>query len=479
MSAHPVGFAGVLLTTTSAILFLFLLLLDALGFLTSPYIGILTFMVLPGLFLLGLALIPIARLLEARARKRGIVVDLTRPESQGRLALLFGLTVVNVAILSLATYHGVEFTDSNSFCGKTCHEVMEPEYTAYLRSPHSRVKCVACHIGPGADFFVRYKINGLSQVLAVMTNSYERPIETPVRNLRPARETCEQCHWPEKFHGDKLLVKSHFAEDEKNTRLDTVMLLKVGGGSLESGFSSGIHRHMSIENRVTFIAADRERQDIVWIEVENRAGEKKVYTKGGEPVSDSLLAHGEKHLLDCIDCHNRPTHIFPPPDEALDSEFLEGRLDTGLPRLKRLGMELLTSEYATKDEALKLIPTKVDQFYRETYPDVHGQFRASIQRAGETIRDIYAANVFPSMAITWGTYSNQIGHRDGGGCYRCHAGEHLSADGEEVNSSCDACHTLLSTEEKEPEILKQLFPTDDNGATDETGVRNEADAGTN
>jgi hypothetical protein len=458
LSASPLGFTGVLLVTTSSILFLLLFVLDLLGFLESPYVGILTFLVLPGVFVLGLVLIPVARFLEARAGRRRLVVDLEHPEHQSRAFILFGLTVVNVAILSLATYRAVEFSDSNTFCGRVCHEVMEPEYTAYLRSPHSRVPCVSCHIGPGADFFVRYKINGAYQVYSVLANAYSKPIEAPVRNLRPARETCEQCHWPAKFHGDKLLVKSRFAEDETNTRNDTVMLLKVGGGSPESGFSSGIHRHMSLENKVTFISADRRREDIRWIEVESLAGEKRVYTKGGEPVSDSLLAHGERHLLDCIDCHNRPTHIYLAPDDALDKEFLAGRLDLGLPRLKKLGMELLTAEYASKDEALRLIPLRVREFYSTNYPELHEQFRASVERAGESIRDVYAGNIFPSMNITWNAYPNQIGHRDGGGCFRCHAGEHFDADGNEVSSSCDACHTLLAMEEENPAILKDLFP---------------------
>lgn len=439
-------------------MFLVLLGLDLVGLINSPYLGILTFIVLPGLFILGLLLIPLARYLEARGRKTGIVVDLSDHDHQERAVILFGLTVVNVVIFSVATYRGVEFTDSNAFCGQVCHEVMEPQYTAYLNSPHSRVPCVSCHIGSGADYFVRYKINGLSQVAAVMMNSYPTPIPTPVANLRPARETCETCHWPAQFHGDKLLVKSRFQEDEANTRLDSVMLLKVGGGGPERGFSTGIHRHASHDQTVTYIATDRARQEIVWVEVANKAGEKFVYTKSGVPISDSLLAHGERHRMDCMDCHNRPTHVFRSPDDALDRAFLSGRLDRGLPQAKKLGMQLLTSEYASKDEAVASIPLKVDAFYRENYPDVYGDFRASIAAAGETIRDTYAANVFPSMKITWGTYANHIGHRDGGGCFRCHAGDHASADGREIASDCDACHTMLAMEEKDPAILGQLFP---------------------
>ncbi|MFN0149981.1 MAG: NapC/NirT family cytochrome c [bacterium] len=461
LSAHPVGFVGVLVTTTSAVLLGTLIFLDLVHMIHSPYLGVLTFLVLPGIFVAGLALIPIGRWLQSRRKGGAVVVDLNEPRHQNKLILVFVLTVVNVTVLSVATYRAVEFSDSNTFCGKLCHEVMEPEYTAYQGSPHSRVDCVACHIGSGAGFFVRYKINGLSQVIAVMTNSYSRPIETPVANLRPARETCEQCHWPEKFHGDKLIVKSHFGEDETNTRYDTVMLLKVGGGSSESGFSSGIHKHMSLDNTVRFISSDRERQDIVWMEVERKSGEKIVYTKAGVEISDSLLTYGEKHQLDCIDCHNRPTHAYQSPERALDNAFIEGQLDPGLPRLKRLGLDLLTAEYESKDDALRAIPAKVDEFYRENYAEVYTQFRSSIERAGITVRDIYARNIFPSMNITWNTYPDHIGHLDGGGCFRCHAGEHTTADGKEVTSSCDACHTLLAEEEEQPPILHALFPNRD------------------
>ncbi len=465
LSAHPVGFVGVLITTTTAVLLGTLIFLDLVHMIQSPYLGVLTFLVLPGIFVAGLALIPLGRWLQSRRRGRAVVVDLNEPRHQNKLILVFLLTVVNVAVLSVATYRAVEFSDSNTFCGKLCHEVMEPEFTAYQNSPHSRVDCVSCHIGSGASFFVRYKINGLSQVIAVMTNSYSRPIETPVSNLRPARETCEECHWPEKFHGDKLIVKTHFGEDETNTRYDTVMLLKVGGGNSESGFSSGIHKHMNLDNTVRFISSDRARQDIVWIEVERKSGEKVVYTKEGVEISDSLLTYGERHLLDCIDCHNRPTHAYRSPEQALDEAFLDGQLDPGLPSLKRLGLDLLTAEYETKDDALRVIPVKVDEFYRERHADAYTQSRSSIDRAGATLRDAYARNIFPAMNITWNTYPNHIGHLDGGGCFRCHAGEHTSADGQSVSSSCDACHTLLAEEEEDPPILHALFPNRDQPAS--------------
>jgi len=456
LTIHPLGFVGVLLVTSSAILFGLLFAMEILGLQSNPYVGILTFMVLPGLFLFGLLLIPLGRYLHARRVRRGVVVDLTEAEQQKRVVLFLLLTMANVAILSVAAYKGVHFTDSNAFCGTVCHTVMEPEYTAYAGSPHARVPCVSCHIGPGADFFVRYKINGISQVFAVLFDTYERPIPTPVANLRPARETCEQCHWPERFHGDKFLVKTRYGMDEANTALKTVMVLKVGGGGAESGFPSGIHWHTNPENRVTYVSAGHEREEIVQVEVEQANGEKTVYTRGGEPVPDSILAAGERRLMDCMDCHNRPTHVFESPERKLDDAFDAGKLDPALPSLKAVAIDLLTREYPTKAAALAEIPAEIERYYREALGDEAGS-SASVRLAGETVREIYRKGVFPKMKITWGTYRSHIGHENDSGCFRCHAGEHFTADGDEIDSSCETCHSLLAIEEEDPTVLHTLI----------------------
>ncbi|MFH1278103.1 MAG: NapC/NirT family cytochrome c [Candidatus Eisenbacteria bacterium] len=457
MTAHPVGFVGVVTATTTGVLFLVFAAMSLLGAFEGPYKGIFTFMVLPGLFIAGLVLIPLGRFLRARGERFGVVVDLSRREQQRRVILFLILTGANVAILFLATYHGIHFTDSNTFCGEVCHTVMEPEYAAYQGSPHSRVPCVSCHIGPGADFFVKYKVNGMSQVFAVLFDTYERPIPSPVHNLRPARETCEQCHWPERFHGDKLLVKTHFDEDEQNTARETVMVLKVGGGGAESGFPSGIHWHTDPGNRVTYIAADEKREEIVWVEVERRDGSKSVYTKGGKPVADSLLASGERRRMDCIDCHNRPTHTFDDPALSLDGALAAGRLDTRLPYIKTTGLELLTAEYDSKEAALRSIPVALAAFYEENHPEIAREEGPSIEAAAEYLRALYDKNIFPDMNLSWNPHPNHVGHRNDGGCFRCHAGDHMNEEGDEIDSDCETCHTLLAMDEEDPEILKQIL----------------------
>ena len=208
----PISVVGMVLTTISAVLFLIVFLADLFGLHTNPYLGIVFFLILPGVFLFGLLLIPLGAWIERRRRARGRApsevhwprIDLNDPAQRTTAVIVFAVTMANIVIVSLAAYRGVEYMDSPQFCGQVCHTVMKPEFTAYQDGPHSRVTCVQCHIGPGASWFAKSKISGTRQVLAVTFHTYSRPIPSPVQNLRPARDTCEQCHWPEKFHGDKV-----------------------------------------------------------------------------------------------------------------------------------------------------------------------------------------------------------------------------------------------------------------------------------
>jgi NapC/NirT cytochrome c family protein len=461
---HPAGLLGTALAGVAAALIVTILLLDIFGFHTNPYVGLLTYMLLPGVFVFGLILVPVGVLLDRKRRAGGgngivfPVVDLNRESHRSRFLGFSVLTVVNLVILATVSYRGVEYMDSVQFCGQTCHSVMDPEFTAYRRSPHSRVECVACHIGPGAGWFVKSKLSGVGQVFAVTFQTFERPIPVPVKNLRPARETCEQCHWPEKFHGDRIKVKTTYQADEKNTELKTAMILKVGGGSAESGFASGIHWHMNIANSVTYLPADETRQKIPFVRFKDREGKVTDYLATGEekPAEEKIALGGR--TMDCVDCHNRPTHIYRLPDREVDDAMHAGFIDRGLPFIKKVGVETITRPYDTKAQAEAAIPVLVDDFYRKNYPAVAEAKQEAIRGAGKALASAYAANVFPSMKITWGSYPNNIGHMTSPGCFRCHDGEHKSADGKLISNECETCHTLLSVEEENPEVLKTLFP---------------------
>ncbi|MDM7917261.1 MAG: cytochrome c3 family protein [Candidatus Eisenbacteria bacterium] len=456
---HPLGFIGVNLTTLSGVLLLVLLVSSALGFQANPYLGMVTFLILPALFILGLLMIPFGSWLDRRRAARHPealeafpVYDLNRPDVRNRLLLIGMLTALNLTILAIASYKGIEYMDSVSFCGATCHPVMRPEYTVYQISPHSRVRCVDCHIGRGASWFVRSKLSGTRQVFKQAFGTWPTPIETPIENLRPSRDTCEQCHWPEKFHGDKVQVITHYQEDSTNTPLKTVLLLKIGGGTPEEGVGRGIHSH--IYNRV-YYRSDESREKIPWVKVERRDGTSAEYVQGEVP--DSIAARPVR-LMDCIDCHNRPTHIYRLPARALDLAMDDGSLPNDLPYLKREALAAIGESYPDRETAVNSIRSRLVDFYRTNYPALFEADAKKIETAAAAAAGIWSTYVFPEMKVEWGTYPDHIGHTDFVGCFRCHDEEHVSKDGATISQDCSTCHSLLAMEEENPEVLKTLFP---------------------
>ncbi len=462
LTRNTISLLGVSLVTVSAVLIVTLFTIELAGFVGNPYIGILAYLILPAFLLLGLALIPIGIIRERRrarrARERGEaeprfpVIDLNLGRVRTWVLTFFVLTTVNVVILATATFKGVEVMETTEFCGTTCHEVMEPEHTVYSRSPHSRVKCVDCHIGPGADWFVKSKLSGAWQVVSVTFDLYPRPIPTPVHDLRPARETCEQCHWPDKFVGDRLQVSTQFGNDEENTETNTVVLLRVGG--IQERKSEGIHWHVDPDILIRY-RSDEKRETIYDVELTMADGTKKVYTPSdGVPE----VATESWRVMDCVDCHNRPTHVYRLPEEEVDVALLEGRILRDLPYIRREGVRILKQDYASHEAARAGIAEAVQDFYSTNYPDLLDERSAKIEEAGRVLGDIWATNVFPSMKVTWGTYPDHSGHEASDGCFRCHNDDHTTADGEVISMDCDTCHSLLAIEESKPEIMAQLNP---------------------
>ena len=427
-----------------------------------PYAGIILFLVLPGVFVAGLVLMPVGVLLtRRRLRSKGELphvyprIDLHDPAWRHGLVLLGVATLANVAVLSAASYKGVEHMDSTQFCGLTCHTVMAPEYTAYLGSPHSRVTCVECHIGPGAGWFVRSKLSGVRQVFAVTLDTHSRPIPSPVKHLRPARETCEQCHWPQKFHGDKLLVRTKFAEDEANTKTTTVLVLKVGGRAFNG--ATGIHgRHLDEKSRIEYVATDDKRQVIPQVSYVNDRGERELYESTDVKATPEQLAKGERRSMDCMDCHNRPSHTFELPERAVDGAMAEGSISPELPFAKRKAVELLRAEYPDRDTAARRIREGFTEYYRASHPQAYAKHRALVETAAERVAGIYLRNAFPNMKVGWGTYPNHIGHGDFLGCFRCHDDNHKTRDGRTISQDCNACHSILAMDEENPKVLADL-----------------------
>jgi len=260
----------------------------------NPYTVLVTYILLPSVLGFGIALVLLGMLIERRRRRRDPdahiaqypVLDLNDPTRRRRVLLLLGLSFIFLFLSAFGSYRAYEYTESVAFCGQQCHAVMKPEFVAYNASPHARVRCVECHVGGGPERYVRSKFNGMHQLWAVTFNTYNRPIQTPLHNLRPADETCAKCHWPEKFFGEQMKVFNHFGYDETNSLNQTRMLIKTGGGSPSAGEVGGIHWHMNVANEITYIAADERRQDIPWVRLKDRDGK---ITEHPVPTPNSSL----------------------------------------------------------------------------------------------------------------------------------------------------------------------------------------------
>lgn len=448
---NPMSYLGMLLSAGSALMIVVLLVIDFLAKFPSPYFGVLLFFILPVSFMAGFLLIVWGMWDEHKRRRKGHtdeiprfpVLDLNEPGHMVRFIVFISGTVFAVILLTVIAYQAYHFTESRAFCGDLCHSVMAPEATAALNSPHARVLCAECHVGPGAGWYVKSKLAGTRQLFAVLLKTYPKPIPPAIEHLRPARETCEMCHWPAKFYGSILRVRTHFGFDEKNTPHDVSMLVKIGGGeNLSEKGGSGIHWHMLSEEKVTFRAADPNLQVIPVVWDEQADGSVVEYKLQGYEEKKDAGKNNKVRLVDCVVCHNRPTHIYNSPQRSMDQALVEEGIDHTLPYIKREGVRVLVGNYETKKQAFEEIKSRIKAFYDKKYPEVAASRVDDINQAIKAIQHIYGQNFFPSMKVSWKKYPDNIGHRDSPGCFRCHDGKHVSEDGRVIRRKCTICHTM-------------------------------------
>ncbi|MBE7561315.1 NapC/NirT family cytochrome c [bacterium] len=442
---NPLSFLGWMIATVSFFTGLVLIVTDIIWFSENVYNGIITYMIVPAFLFSGLALVAVGVILEWRRRRRaGLVpeeqrfphLDLNLPRHRKVLTTIIVATTLVVAISAVGGYQAYHFTESVTFCGEACHKVMTPEFTAYQGSPHARVTCVQCHIGPGANAYVKSKASGLRQVWKYNLDTFELPVAVPIANLRPARETCEQCHWPEKFSGDFKRVFWYFAADEENTARAFHLLMKVGGASTDTGRVGGIHWHVSREDKVEYWASDAKRTSIPWVRVTYADGRSRVYRSEGAPEGEPPAE--EIRTMDCMDCHNRPSHIYYSPKTSLQKALVSGRLDRRIPRLYGTALELLSENYPDKPTALAAIEAGL----REVYADSLSS--ASLEATIAELSRIYQNTFFPEQGVDWRTYPNHIGHMHYPGCDRCHDNQHVDEHGASISNDCNLCHDIIA-----------------------------------
>jgi len=436
-----ISLAGVAIALFGLAATVILYLLNIFSGKSNPYLGIFIFLLFPGIMFFGLLLIPLGmwreRLRLAKGNVRPLVVDLANAHHRNSVIVFIAGTCVFLLVTTIGLYKGYQYTESVEFCGEVCHQVMAPEHTAYFNSAHAKVDCVRCHIGPGADWYVRSKLSGARQVFKTALHIYPRPIPTPIVNLRPAQEVCEQCHWPQKFFPATQATMNYFLGDRENTPWQVKMLIKVGGSV--QGTHSGIHWHVAEDNRMTYVSSDSSRQSfdrISWME----AGKTVVYTRNGAPFPDSLLVRarqkGFERTLDCIDCHNRPSHRYQSPMKAVNDALASGRLPHDLPWIKREAVAALSVDYATEEGARDSVTAALRTFY-------DGQGVELDPKVAETVQALYSQNMFPEMHSRWDRYPDNSSHFFFKGCFRCHGSDLKTPEGKGISADCDLCHTIV------------------------------------
>jgi hypothetical protein len=464
-----ISLVGIILAMTATGLIVAFAAFEMITGIDHPYLGLMTYFLFPGMLIFGLILVPVGawRVRNQRSKQPDLDIppfprlDLNDPGKRRLFIFFIVASAIFVTVVALASIKGFEFTESVTFCGELCHPVMTPEHTAWNNSPHAKVKCVECHVGPGAAWYVKAKISGMKQLYAVLFHTYPETIETPIDNLRPARETCEHCHWPEKFYVGRQKIFYHYAPNEENTPRKIDMLIHIGG-SPKNPNVNGIHWHIGKE--LTFIARDQKRLDIPYIAVKDKDGKLTEYSSTDKPLTRDEITKGNKRLMDCTDCHNRPSHIYHSPSEEMDLNFVSNRIDRSLPYIKKVAVEILDRPYKTKEEGFAAITRDIPAYYAKNYPKVAQEKGAAITQAMERVKDIYERNFFPAMKVKWSTYPNYVGHFYTPGCFRCHDNKHKTADGKVISKDCKVCHDVLDqTQENIPlgkRVTEFVHPVD-------------------
>ncbi len=456
---NPISMAGAIIASVTFGTILILMLVASVWSSLPPYFGIVTYIVFPAVLILTLIIIPLGALIEKKqfqkvSKEGGSLmpkIDLTQPRQRRAFFIFSTGTLLLMVFTAIGTYRAFEVTESVRFCGQLCHRVMKPEFVTHADSPHARVACVQCHVGPGASWYVRSKLSGAYQVYATIFNKFPRPIPTPIKNLRPARITCEQCHWPQAFKGERRVTKTFYLEDSSNTRWDLDMLVRVGRSTSAEPARPSVHWHVT--HTVEFLPTDSSSQTIPWVRVVDKDGKTETFTTSNNPFTPDSVKQLHVKTMDCMDCHNRPTHIIKSAGDAVNDAMASGSISPSLPWIKQEGVNALVPRYVNTKDALDSIGIYINSYYKTKHPAVFANDGSDINAAIASLREIYKQNFFPYMRADWRAYPNDLGHMIYQGCFRCHDGNHKSASGQVISHSCTTCHIILAQGSKPDSVV--------------------------
>jgi len=451
-SRNWLSIIGAIIAGINLALIILLFIISTIFEKNNTYLGLFIYVILPAFMVFGLIMVPIGMLIKRRSIRKSASkdaqllprIDLNNPR-QRKIFLTFTIgTIVFLFLSTLGSFEAFHLTESVEFCGTLCHKVMEPEYTAYNNSPHANVACVDCHVGSGASWYVRSKLSGLHQVYAVIAKTFPSPIPTPLHDLRPARETCEKCHWPEKFYPRTLQTNRYFLADSLNSEWDVMLQMKTGPEYVGLGFREGIHWHINPDISIEYISENDKRENIVYVKlIKKSTGEVTVFRNPENPVSDSLISHQSPRTMDCIDCHNRPSHKYSSPPVYFDKSMLTGRISNDIPFIKKLSMGILRQTFPSKDTAFIMINDSISNYYRSGYPELYKEKSDVLKNTIQSIQQSFSQNTFPAMKASYDVYPEHIGHLESPGCFRCHNDAFKSETGRTITRDCNLCHTII------------------------------------
>jgi hypothetical protein len=446
-----ISLIGATIAVIALFMIVFLFMITGILQQQGSYMGLIVYILLPAIMITGLGLIPIGmflttkklRLAKEKKPDDWPKIDLNNLRHRNAFFIFSIGTTIFLFLSGIGSYEAFHFTESVEFCGEICHSVMEPEYVAYQHSSHARVACVACHVGTGVDWYMRSKLSGLYQVYAVVSNVYPRPIPTPIKNLRPARETCEQCHWPEKFYTENLHFQRHYMSDEENTQWNITLRMKIGAAHEALGLVEGIHWHINSNVKIEYIAEDEKNEKLPWVRYTNlQTGKETVYMDDDNPLDEEKIQTANIREMDCMDCHTRPSHSYKPPAFFVNEAITAGHIPHELPEIKSLSMDICSEEINTKDSAMSYIRETIEAFYQSDYPEIVESENELVEKAILGLQTVYFQNIFPEMKVRWSAYPNHIGHLEFDGCFRCHNDTHKSEDEKVISMDCNLCHSI-------------------------------------
>lgn len=447
---NPLTLAGSVIALFNLALVVFLLVVELLAKRPRPYSDLVILLILPLFILIGVAFI-ILGIVRQRRRQRAappgeqrfLVVDFN-DHKQRRLVILLSAGFLSVILLyAFGVFQGYEFVESDFFCTQVCHTVHRLDSQAHAFSYHAKVGCSACHVGSGTQYFVLTKLKGITDLYSLLSNTFPRPIPAPIKDLRPSKDICQDCHGPKYAIREDLQVRKYYLSDTKNTEWEIDLLLKMGAVRVQTDKPPMMHWHYAVARQIEYASADPKREAIPWVRAVGFDGKARIYRAEDGNAAGKEPAPEQKRVMDCIDCHNRVGHELYPPNRVTNALLSLKLIDPSLPDIKSTAVEALEGKYDSREAARSGIKDAIMEFYKKKYPDIAASREAELKQVILTLQDLYDRNYDSVMKETWKSYPSQSGHMYSLGCFRCHDGKHVSDDGKVLSKDCALCHLLL------------------------------------